>query len=178
MTTHPRRVCLIGAECTGKTWLAQRLATHFNGLFVPEYLRGWCERHGRTPQAPEQQAVLDGQIFEENRALAHMDKAQGAMIFCDTAPLLTAVYSAHYFNDPSLYPVAHAHHNGYTLTLLLQPDLPWKADGLQRDGVAAQAAVHAALLHDLAAHQPVTGIAGCGEARLQAAINAVISHTA
>ncbi len=107
-----------------------------------------------------------------------MDKAQSAIIFCDTAPLMTAVYSAHYFNDPSLYPAAHAHHYRYALTLLLQPDLPWQADGVQRDGAAAQAAVHALLLRELAAHQPVVGIAGCGEARLQAAINAVTLHAA
>ena len=46
---QPVRVCLMGAECTGKSTLAQALAAHFGGLWVPEYLRAFCDRQGRTP---------------------------------------------------------------------------------------------------------------------------------
>ncbi len=173
-----QRVCLLGAECTGKTWLAQRLAAHFNGLYVAEYLRDWCDRHGYTPQAHQQLAILQAQIYEENKALALMQQAQAAIIFCDSAPLMTAVYSAHYFTDPTLYPAAHIHHRGYALTLLLQPDLPWQADGVQRDGVATQQAVHALLEHELAGYPLVVRIGGAGDARLQSAISAVKSHLA
>jgi nicotinamide riboside kinase len=39
-----RRVCLIGAECTGKTRLAEDLARHFAAVCVPEYAREYAVR--------------------------------------------------------------------------------------------------------------------------------------
>ena len=38
------RVCLIGPECTGKTTLAQRLASHYATVWVPEFAREYAER--------------------------------------------------------------------------------------------------------------------------------------
>ena len=162
-------ISLIGAECTGKTTLAQQLAAEFGGVVVPEALRHWCEAQGHTPQAHDQAALMQAQIHMENQALVLMDKGREAIVFCDTSPLLTAVYSQHYFADSSLLAPAHAHHRRYALTLWLQPDLPWVADGLQRDGVAAQAAVHQLLAQQLASHTAVACIAGSGLDRLQAA---------
>jgi nicotinamide riboside kinase len=47
---------------------------------------------------------------------------------------MTAVYSDMLFDDPSLYADALAAQAGYAVTLLTALDLPWVADGLQRDG--------------------------------------------
>lgn len=43
---YARTICLHGPESTGKSWLAARLAAHFDTLFVPEYGRTWCEFMG------------------------------------------------------------------------------------------------------------------------------------
>lgn len=175
MHSSPQRICLIGAECTGKTVLARQLAASLGGLVVPEVLRDWCAAHGRTPQQHEQAALLQAQVDQENQAVALIDTAHDAPVFCDTAPLLTAVYSLQYFADASLLAAAHAHHQRYALTLWLQPDLPWMADGLQRDGRATQLAVHQLLAQHLAPHQPVVPIFGQGPLRLQAALAACAS---
>lgn len=116
---------------------------------------------------------MQAQVYRENQALALMNQGRAAIILCDTAPLLTAVYSQHYFADSSLLAPAHAHHQRYALTLWLQPDLPWAADGLQRDGLAAQVAVHALLAQHLASQARVSCISGSGPARLQAARTAL-----
>ena len=50
------KIAILGAESTGKSQLADALA---NGLrsqgktvsLVGEYLREWCDIHGRTPRA-------------------------------------------------------------------------------------------------------------------------------
>jgi hypothetical protein len=47
---------------------------------------------------------------------------------------MTAVYSQLLFDDDSLYPMALAHQALYDSTLVTGLDLPWVADGLQRDG--------------------------------------------
>lgn len=136
-----RRIAILGAESTGKSWLAQALAQALRGLAQPkpgdtsdpdvllvaEALRTWCKHEGRTPLAHEQLAIAREQAQAVEQAHAHW-------VIADTTPLMTAVYSHMLFDDTRLYPMALAHHALYEHTLLTGLDLPWVADGLQRDG--------------------------------------------
>lgn len=158
-----RLLCLLGAECTGKTSLAQALAAALPAVWVPEYLRLFCVQHGRTPRAEEQSHIAAEQQAAETAALAQA-QAQGlAWVVCDTAPLLTAVYSEYVFGDDSLYPLARAAQQRYTMTLLLQPDFPWQSDGMQREGAHARKAVQVLLEREMALHngawRPLAGSA-------------------
>jgi len=120
----------------------------------------------------------DQRCVAGRRVLDCARQQQRAWVFCDTAPLLTAVYSDCVFGDDSQYPHALALHARYTHTLLLEPDIPWVADGLQRDGEAMRATVHARILHCLQdAALPPTCIARDAERRLQDAV-ADMSHYA
>jgi len=174
-----QRICLIGAECTGKTSLAQALAQRLGGVVVTETLRDFCLRHGRTPYAHEQAGLMARQCQQEAQAITQLQPsrqkmAEPAFVFCDGAPLLTAVYSAHYFADRSLLEVALQHHAHYALTLWLQPDLPWQADGFMRDGPAAQTAVHALLEQVLADLPRVVRIQGTHHARIHRATEEIL----
>jgi len=133
-----RRIAILGAESTGKSWLAQALTHSLGSLaqlkpkvpsvhLVAEALRTWCEREGRTPLAHEQLAIAHQQAQA-------VEQAHADWVIADTTPLMTAVYSHMLFDDPRLYPMALAHHALYEHTLLTGLDLPWVADGLQRDG--------------------------------------------
>lgn len=174
MSSEPQLICLIGAECTGKTTLAQALAVQLGGLWVPEYLRTFTAEHGRTPQRQEQAQILDEQLRQESATLEVARQRQRNWVFCDTAPLLTAIYSDCVFADASLYPEARALHARYALTLLLEPDLPWVPDGLQRDSAAMRERVQALIARELSAQQvPHTRIAGTAQQRLLAATQAV-----
>lgn len=174
MSSEPKLICLIGAECTGKTTLAQALAARMGGLWVPEYLRAFTHAQGRTPLHAEQAHILQEQLRLQDATLEQARQQQRAWVFCDTAPLLTAVYSDCVFGDDSQYPHALALHARYTHTLLLEPDIPWVADGLQRDGAAMRATVHTRILRCLQdAGLPTTCIAGDAEQRLRSAVNAI-----
>lgn len=178
LSSKPRLICLIGAECTGKTTLAQALAQQMGGVWVPEYLRSFTERNGRTPERTEQASILKEQVRQETAALAQARRQGQTLVFCDTAPLLTAIYSDVVFADTSLYPQAHGLHDRYAVTLLLEPDIPWVADGLQRDGMQWRAKVHARIEKALADWAwPHVRIAGTPEQRLQTAIDGVLSAT-
>ncbi len=138
-----------------------------DGLCVPEYLRSFTDLHGRTPGRHEQVSILQEQVRMEDAALEAARRRPCALVFCDTAPLLTAVYSDQVFRDGSLYPQAHALHARYALTLMLEPDIPWVADGLQRDGMAQRAAVHARIERVLDEwHWPHVRIGGAPAERL------------
>ncbi|MFZ8480597.1 AAA family ATPase, partial [Staphylococcus aureus] len=82
----------LGAECTGKSTLAAALARHCNAGLVSEYLREWCDAHGRTPLRHEQ-----AHIAAEQAARIDAAARQHALVFCDTTPLITALCSEHYF---------------------------------------------------------------------------------
>lgn len=169
-------VAILGAECTGKSWLAEQLATALReatGLScvaVPEALRSWCDRMGRTPQAHEQAALADDQ-----RAAIEAAEHQHAIVVADTTSLMIAIHSQHYFNDDSLTAAALAWHaQRVAHTLLALPDLPWQADGIQRDGPEVQAKVHARVRKALIDHRlPWSSVGGADQARLDAAMDAV-----
>ena len=173
--TEPMLICLLGAECSGKTTLARALAAHFSGRWVPESLRTFCEVHARTPKMHEQSEILESQLFRETEMLTQARREECNHVFCDTAPLLTAVYSEFFFSDKSLYERAHALHSRYSLTILLAPDLPWQPDGVQRDGPNVRDRVHKLIERELIQHPRVARISGQGASRLQAAISAVES---
>ena len=127
-----QRIAIVGAESTGKSWLCQTLGEVLarrgeRVQVVPEHLRLWCEREQRTPQVHEQLAIAQAQ------AQAVLSFGEGVVI-ADTTPLMTAIYSHMLFEDHSLYPLALAHQRLYDATLVTGLDLPWVADGLQRDG--------------------------------------------
>ncbi|PUE41881.1 AAA family ATPase [Limnohabitans sp. Bal53] len=132
----PLRVAVVGAESTGKSWLTQALAGVLRARgqavhTVDEALRHWCDRAGRTPQRHEQLAIAQQQAQAADTLAAQAPKT---WLLSDTTPLMTAVYSHLLFDDESLYPMALAHQALYDITLVTGLDLPWVADGLQRDG--------------------------------------------
>ncbi|QPF74330.1 ATP-binding protein [Roseateles sp. DAIF2] len=170
------KIALIGAESTGKSRLALELAerlrqdTGLRCAVVPEHLRSWCETRGRTPRADEQAAIAAEQArqIEEAAAQGH------ELVICDTTPLMTAIYSQLLFRDPSLLPAALDFQRRCELTLLTALDLPWVADGLQRDGPQVQQPVDAALRSALlGAGLGWSGVGGREGARLESALNAV-----
>lgn len=173
--TEPVLISLVGAECTGKTTLAQALAAHFSGRWVPEHLRTFCDVHGRPPMRDEQSAVLEAQLTRETELLVQVHGEERGYVFCDTAPLLTAVYSDFFYDDKSLYERARVLHSRYSLTILLAPDLPWQPDGVQRDGADVRDRVHSLIERELALQPRVVRISGTGACRLQSAISAVAS---
>ena len=96
-------------------------------------------------------------------------------LVCDTTPLITAVYSDVLFGDTSLYAQAVHVQCDFHLNLLADTDLPWQADGIQRDGVAVQQQVdqrlRTVLLDYGLAYALVTG---AGTARLACAMDALV----
>ncbi|MEN9321826.1 MAG: hypothetical protein RL039_1639 [Pseudomonadota bacterium] len=164
-------IALLGAECTGKSTLAQALhaALSARGLrvtWVPETLRDWCEQHQRTPKAHEQAAIARAQAQAIEAAMADCD-----CVLADTTPLNTAIYSELLFGDTRLYPMALEFAQRCALHLLCATDLPWVADGLQRDGQAARLAYDTRLRTVLTQQRlAYSSILGQGEARTQRAL--------
>jgi nicotinamide riboside kinase len=167
-------IAIVGAESCGKSTLARTLtarlrADGLEAVCIDEYLREFCEQHGRTPR-PDEQAAIAAEQSRRIAAARHARLLPVDVVVADTTALMTAVYSEMIFGDRSLHEAALAAHRQADLTLLMATDLPWVADGLQRDGPQVRAPVDRLLRGLLlGAGLGFSVIAGQGEARLQAA---------
>jgi nicotinamide riboside kinase len=172
-----RVIAIVGAESTGKTTLSIALAQALRAegrtvAVVSEYLREFCDAHGRTPLMHEQAHIAS----EQTRRIAEAAESHD-IVLADTTSLMIAVYSDKVFGDRSLYANAEATQRGYSLTLLTALDLPWQADGLQRDGPQVREPVTALVRASLArAAVSYSVVGGSGIARLESALTAV-RHT-
>lgn len=171
---HGPVISVLGAESTGKTTLAAALAEALvaqgrPATVVTEYLREFCDAQGRTPRADEQAGIGEEQWRRITEAAAG-----GRVVFADTTMLMTAVYSDFVFGDRGLYEAALLRQRACSLNLLTGLDLPWRPDGLQRDGSQVRAPVDALIRAALGrAELPFAVVYGQGEARLAQALAAV-----
>ena len=169
-------VTIVGAESTGKTTLALELveqlkAKGHHATMVPEVLREFCDREGRTPHEHEQLGLAQAQTQRIQAARAEHD-----IVVADTSALMISVYSEFIFGDVSLHAMALEAHAQSDLTLLTAVDLPWVADGFVRDGEHVRAPVDALIRSKLIeAGLSHSVIGGTGAQRGAAALS-VVEH--
>ncbi len=171
MSDPVRRVCLLGAESTGKTTLAGALAAAYETLWNPEYGRVYTEV-GRERGAPwkswEFTHIARVHCWYED-FLAPF--ARG-VLFCDTDAFTTAV-----FHEAYLGSVASGFEDltarRYDLYLVCGLDVPFSHDGL-REFEQQRKWMHDRLLaHAGESGSPWLLLQGPNETRLAAAREAV-----
>lgn len=167
-----KRVVLVGAESTGKTTLAELLATEFQTVWVPEFGREYCETRSGPWKSREFEAIAKGQQDLEN---AMVSKANRVLI-CDTNGLSTGVWHRRYMNRYSAKVEAIAARDKVDLYLLTLPDIPWVQDGT-RDGEHVRKTMHEWFLSALGqSGKPYVKLAGSIEQRLEVARRAIVAE--
>lgn len=164
-----RRIMITGPESTGKSRLAQSLATHFNTLWVPERARSYLDELARPyteddllQMAREQMALEDELAQQANR-----------LLFCDTGMLVLKIWSEHAYGRCHPWILKQLHSRHYAHYLLPDIDLPWQPDP-QREHPHLRAFFFNWYRQELQeAGKPYTLISGQGQERLQKAIRAV-----
>ena len=124
-----RRIVLTGSECTGKTTLAPLLAAHHQTVWVPEYGREYVDALTRPLRFDDVEQIARGQIASEDRAARRANR----LMILDTDLISTAVYSRHYFGEAPDWLDETIEARKGDLYLLSGIDVPWVADGMQRD---------------------------------------------
>lgn len=126
---YVRRVALFGPESTYKTSLSRALADHYGTVWVPEYARTLLERRPQIAghaaiEESDMERIVRGQIASEE-ALAR--QAQH-LLFCDTTPLATPIWSEALFGRCLDSVAALARGRTYALYLLCDVDVPYVAE--------------------------------------------------
>lgn len=130
----PLRIAVFGPESTGKTRLAEILATHFDSPLVAEYAREFWDAHGAISLG-DIPAIAREQWRREDEAVAGLVDnfnvtGERGLLICDTESLTTALWSeVLYLTCPSdVRREAEKRAKAYTLYLLLDVDVPFEED--------------------------------------------------
>ncbi|MCH7825440.1 MAG: ATP-binding protein, partial [Acidobacteria bacterium] len=127
-----KRVVVTGSECTGKTTLAGALARHYQVPWVPEFARRFVSEKGAAPAFADVEAIARGQVALEDEVAA----TASTLLIQDTDLLSTVVYSHHYYGACPAWVEAALQERCADLYLLAGIDVPWVADGDQREVLA------------------------------------------
>ncbi len=138
-SSKARRIVFIGAECTGKSSIAQALAERLREPWSSEYVRQYVDRLDRPLEASDLEPIAHGQLRLEDDACAKAAQ----YVFHDTNLLSSILYAERYF-DAHIEWVDEAFRNRrYDRYFFCQPDIPWEADPGQRESPQARAEFHA-----------------------------------
>ena len=172
---YAKRVCVTGAESTGTTTTAERLAGLYDTAWVPEYGRQYSvpkDARGEVWTTDEfvhiarrQQALEDDAARMANRIL-----------FCDTDALATAIWHEQYLGSRAPEVEALAWSRTYDLTLLTAADIPWTQDG-DRNSEEVRQRMQRRFEQELASRpEPVIELRGSLQERLATATEAIETY--
>ena len=130
--THPivyrdliTNVVFLGAPSTGKTTIAQRMAKEYETVWMPEYGRGYWEKHqvGHRLSLEQLVEIAEGHLEREENLLYQAD----TYLFTDTNVLTTLQFSLYYHQKaaPKLVELASSLPTRYDLVFLCDTDIPY-----------------------------------------------------
>ena len=136
------RVCFHGAESTGKSQLAKKLADEFGVPLVAEYGRTYAE----TIDTNFRIADLTAIAAKQNRLMREACAGDPKLVMLDTDPLMTAAWAEMLFGYA---PNVLMGYDKAELYLLFEADVPFVEDGTRFFGSEADRARFAALAEDM-----------------------------
>ena len=163
-----RTVCLHGPESVGKTSLAERLAAHFETIWVPEYGRYHCEVHGTDCSEAD---LLDIGRTQSATIAAAVPFCNRRLIV-DTDALMTAAWSEMMLGH---VPAELTSRPRADLYLVAGIDLPWAADGTRIYGADEERRRFMGISERIIAETGVRAVRlfGSWEARFEQAVAAI-----
>ncbi len=120
------RISVTGPESTGKSWLAEHLAEHYNTKWVPEFAREYLESINRPYTYDDILIIAQNQYRLEK--LAAEDTG---LLFCDTDFCVTTIWCRVKYNQCHAWIEQMISENRYDLYLLCDVDIPWQYDPLR-----------------------------------------------
>jgi NadR type nicotinamide-nucleotide adenylyltransferase len=161
-----KKIAITGPESTGKSWLAERLAGHYQTHFVKEYAREYLARLQKPYALDDIVQIAKGQLEAEKMLEAKSDQ----LLFADTEMLVCKIWASVVFGKIPEFIQQAFEKQQYDLYLLCDIDLPWEADPL-REHPDRRKEIMGLYKQALTEHKmPFKLVSGKGDERLQHAI--------
>jgi NadR type nicotinamide-nucleotide adenylyltransferase len=181
-----KKIVVIGPESTGKSTLCEKLAAHYNTIWVEEYAREYLLKNGTDYTFDNLLDVAKGQVAKEELAVDCWSLSQTAThhqpptinhqpIFIDTDMYVMRVWCEFVFGKCHHWILNRIVERKYDLYLLCNIDLPWVKDELREypDLVTREKLYHHYKDSMVNQNVPWVDISGNYEERLQKAITAI-----
>lgn len=169
-----KRICIVGAESTGKTTLAIALAKHYQTCWVPEYGRTYTEGRIYTKGHDDWDTWEFVHIAQQQNALEDaLEKVANAVLICDTDAFATAIWHEKYVGSMSGEVKLLYKNRTYDLYLLTDPDTPFSQDEI-RVGEDSRQWMHKRFIAELEQNNKTyILVKGSENERLQQAVKAI-----
>lgn len=186
-----KKIVVVGPESTGKSTLCEKLAAHYNTIWVQEYAREYLLQHGTNYTFENLLDVAQGQLLLEEKGIQQLEKKLAdeeaaalsgsnrgfvypSPLFIDTDMYVMKVWCEFVFGKCHNWILNQVVERKYDLYLLANIDAPWVKDELRE---YPDLATREKLYHhykDIMVNQkvPWVDISGDYEQRLQKAIEA------
>ena len=191
-----KKIVVLGPESTGKSTLCEKLAAHYNTLWVPEYAREYLEKNGTKYSYDDLLTIAKGQIDLEEEISNQQSEIRNQVLgisnqspnqnfkphssylipdtlFIDTDMYVMKVWCEFVFNRCHNWILNRIAERKYDLYLLCDVDLPWVEDALREypDKNVREKLYY--FYKDLMINQstPWCNISGNYEERLEKAVN-------
>jgi len=123
------RVALIGPESSGKSFLCQELAEHYNTCWVPEYARTYIENLGRSYTKDDVLHCAAMQLKLEDELMSKANK----ILFCDTEMINYKIWMEDVYDHCPDWIEDEIRTRSYDLFLLTNYDLPFVDDPVREN---------------------------------------------
>lgn len=181
-----KKIVIVGPESTGKSTLCEKLAAHYNTIWVKEYAREYLLKNGTDYTFENLLDVAKGQLALEETAVACLSLTRenqnvqqpainNQLIFIDTDMYVLKVWCEFVFDKCHNWILNQIVDRKYDLYLLGNIDAPWVKDELREypDLVIREKLYHHYKDIMINQKEPWVDISGNYEERLQKAIAAV-----
>jgi NadR type nicotinamide-nucleotide adenylyltransferase len=181
------KVVVIGPESTGKSMLCEKLAAHYNTIWVEEYARGFLLKNGNAYTQHDLLTIAKGQIKNEEKAIQLLSESGSSspfgglrgltnnkLLFIDTDMYVMKVWSEFVFNACDHFILNQIAERKYDCYLLCEPDIDWVKDELRE---YPDLETRSKLFHhykDLMVHQHCNWVSINGN--YESRLNKAISH--
>ena len=120
-----KKICVYGAESTGKSTLTEDLARHFETGYVQEMARVVLGERSVDEIVYED----IGNIAKRHaRAILEQACKDSKFLFCDTDLMTTKIYSEQYFSQIPVFPAWVEAANQFDHYFFCETDIPWVKD--------------------------------------------------
>jgi nicotinamide riboside kinase len=164
-----KRILITGPESTGKSQLAETLASFFKGMYIPEYARSYLDGLGRPYEYSDVEHIGLQQVREYEQA----DQSQ-EWVFFDTWLIITRTWFQVVYNRIPEWVDKEISQASFDLVLLCAPDILWIPDPLRENGGMMRERLFELYKAELNRHQMNWKlVTGAGEERIHVAVQLI-----